>query len=177
MKNKTLDEQELNRLMNTYGTEVLRLCYLYLKNYSLAEDACQDTFLKVYKNFHKFQGNSSEKTWITRICINTCKNYLRSSWIKKVVLDYKLDYKKVSKSLISHEEMFSKIEDDDLIGLIMDLKAKYKEVILMYYYQELTVKEMSEILRISESNVYTRLSRARNSLKNKCMGGAIYERY
>ncbi|RKD24759.1 RNA polymerase sigma-70 factor, ECF subfamily [Caminicella sporogenes DSM 14501] len=171
MNEKVLSEQEFNRLINEYGTEILRLSYLYLKDYQLAEDACQDTFLKVYNKFHTFKGDSSEKTWITRICINVCKNYLRSSWLKRIVLnDKKLKNKKDL-----DKELFNKVENNDLLKSIMNLKPKYREVILMYYYQQFTVKEIAEILCISESNVYTRLSRARKELKDKGIGGMVYE--
>ncbi|EOC99993.1 RNA polymerase sigma factor [Caldisalinibacter kiritimatiensis] len=171
MSEQILNEQDFNRIINEYGTEILRLCYLYLEDYQLAEDACQDTFLKVYKKFYTFKGDSSEKTWITRICINVCKNYLRSSWIRKIVLNDK----KLKDSVISDKELFSKLEKSDLFKSIMDLKPKYKEIILMYYYQQFTVKEIAEILCISESNAYTRLSRARKELKFRMMGGMVYE--
>ena len=66
-------EPFLERLMNTYGDELLRMCFLYLKDYQLAEDAVQDTFLKAMKSYQFFQHQSSEKTWLTRIAINCCK--------------------------------------------------------------------------------------------------------
>lgn len=171
MSKKILREEDFNRLINKYGTEILRLCYLYLKDYQLAEDACQDTFVQVYKKFHSFKGHSSEKTWITRICINKCKNYLRSSWARRIVLNDK----KLRESKGSDKELFSRLENSDLFRSIMDLKPKYKEIILMYYYQQLTVKEIAEILGISESNAFTRLSRARKNLKSKDIGEMIYE--
>ncbi|ABR46350.1 RNA polymerase, sigma-24 subunit, ECF subfamily [Alkaliphilus metalliredigens QYMF] len=171
MSGEILNEQDFNRLINEYGTEILRLSYLYLKDYQLAEDACQDTFLQVYKKFHNFKGDSSEKTWITRICINICKNYLRSSWIKSIVLNDK----KLNDKAVSDKELFNKLENNDLFKLIMDLKPKYKEIILMYYYQQFTVKEIAKILGISESNAFTRLSRARKDLKDRKIGGMICE--
>lgn len=171
MNREILKEQDFNRLIDGYGTEILRLCYLYLKDYQLAEDACQDTFLQVYKHFHNFKGNSSEKTWITKICINTCKNYLRSSWVRKVVLNDE----KIKNQRVSEKELFNRLENNELFKLIMDLKPKYKDIILMYYYQQLSTKEIAEIIGISESNVCTRLSRARQNLKKREIGGIIYE--
>ena len=170
MGRKMLTEERFNNLIDRYGTEILRLCYLYLKDYQLAEDAFQDTFLKIYNNFHKFNGLSTEKTWITRICINTCKNYLRNPWKKKV----KLENKELIQNKISDQEIFDELEKSELFNSIMNLKQTYKEIILMYYYQQLSVKEISQILDISESNAFTRLSRARQFLKNE-IGGIIYE--
>jgi RNA polymerase sigma-70 factor (ECF subfamily) len=75
---------------------------------------------------------------------------------------------------ISDQEIFDELEKSELFNSIMNLKQTYKEIILMYYYQQLSVKEISQILDISESNAFTRLSRARQFLKNE-IGGIIYE--
>lgn len=165
-----LTEKEFNDLISEYGTEILRLCYLYLKDYQLAEDACQDTFLKVYKNFDSFKGKSSMKTWITRICINTCKNHLRSSWFKKIVLSNE----KLINTEVSDKDLFNEPQKSDLFTVVVNLKPKYKDIILMYYYQQLSVKEIAIVLDITEANVSTRLFRARKKLKKE-MGGVIYE--
>ncbi|MBU5426903.1 sigma-70 family RNA polymerase sigma factor [Tissierella pigra] len=170
MGRKILTEEHFNSLIDEYGTEILRLCYLYLKDYQLAEDACQDTFLKVYKSFHSFNGLSTEKTWITKICINTCKNYLRNPWKRKVTLENK----EFIQEEVSDKEIFAELEKSELFNSIMNLRKKYKEIILMYYYQQLSVNEISQILDISESNAFTRLSRARQLLKDE-LGGIIYE--
>lgn len=170
MNREVLSEEEFNDLIMEYGTEILRLCYLYLKDYQLSEDACQETFLKVYKNFYKFKGNSSIKTWITRICINTCKNYLRSSWFKRIILSSE----KIINKNISNEDIFEEINKSDLFNCVMKLKPKYKDVILMYYYQCFTTKEIAQILEITDANVSTRLFRARKKLKRD-IGGVLFE--
>ncbi|EET85845.1 RNA polymerase, sigma-24 subunit, ECF subfamily [Clostridium carboxidivorans P7] len=78
--------EEIKRLIRSYGNDVLRIAYIYLKDRYLAEDAFQEVFIKVYKNFDKFKNQSSEKTWIITITMNTCKDMLRISWFKKVVM-------------------------------------------------------------------------------------------
>ena len=150
------NESNINRLVETYGDEILRMCFLYLKDIHLAEDALQDTFIKVYKNYSKFQGKSSEKTWIIRIAINVCKNYLRSSWWKRV---------DVKACLESIPALQNNRQNDDLIIAIMQLSSKYKEVVLLYYYQGLKIREIAETLNIPESTVAVRLKRARAKLK------------
>ena len=69
-------EQILERLMREYGDSVFRMCYLYLKDYYLAEDATQETFIKAMKSYDSFLHNSNEKTWLIRIAINSCKNIM-----------------------------------------------------------------------------------------------------
>ena len=74
----------VERLIEQYGQEVYKIAYFYMKETQLAEDVFQEVFYKVIKNYHKFNHQSSEKTWLIRITINTCKDMLRTSWIKRV---------------------------------------------------------------------------------------------
>ena len=75
-------EQGMERLIIEYGDAVLRMCFLYLKDYHLAEDAAQETFIKAMKHYDSFNRKSSEKTWLTRIAINCCKNIMRMNWFR-----------------------------------------------------------------------------------------------
>ena len=115
------------------------------------------------KNYHKFQHQSSEKTWLTRITINTCKDLLRTNWIKRVTTfstwqepqsDYEAPFD------IEKQE-----EYQELYQMIQKLPTKYKDVILLFYYKELSYEEISQILGIPEGTVRSRLARARTKLK------------
>lgn len=152
----------MKRLLDEYGNSVLRMCFLYLKDIHLAEDALQDTFIKVYTNYSKFKGDSSEKTWIMRIAINVCKNYLRSSWWKRI------DESTVLENIPGDE---TSIGDDSLLLQVMKLSPKYKEVILLYYYQDMKIREIAKALQRPESTVSVRLKRAREILKVNLKGG------
>lgn len=157
-KDNSLDMQ---RLINQYGNHLLRMCYLYLHDIQLAEDALQDTYIKVYQNWDKFKGESSEETWMTSIAINVCKSRLRSSWYKNLLFGGHL------KQESYHED---KIKDDTVLKEISKLKPKYREVILLFYYQEMKSKEIAAALKITESAVTVRLSRARAQLKESLKG-------
>ena len=84
MKMEMPANQNVERMVDEYGDALLRMCYLYLKDYHLAEDAVQETFIKAIKSYDSFKQKSSEKTWITRIAINTCKNIMRNHWFQMV---------------------------------------------------------------------------------------------
>lgn len=165
MGRQTDEEQnniDMEKLMNLYGDGLLRLCYLYLHDWQLAEDAVQDVYINIFRKYKGFLGQSSEKTWITRIAINVCKSYLRTPWKKKVVygdLNPLWDEEKEAEEAV--------FRDDTVILAIRQLKPKYREVVLLFYYQELKVKEIAGILGISESAVTVRLTRAREQLKGK----------
>ncbi len=153
-------EQFLERLMNTYGDELLRMCYLYLKDHQLAEDAVQDTYIKAMKSYKSFKHKSSEKTWLMRIAINCCKNVMRNRWfnIRQNNLDNHIEK-------ISDDPIENFVEKNSVSAAIMALNADDRQIIVLYYYQELSVKEIAMIIGKSENTTIQRLSRARGKMK------------
>ena len=156
------DEDGFARLLNDWGDRLLRLCTLYLKDVHLAEDAVQETFLKAWRNADQFRGEGSELTWITRIAINVCKSYLRSPWKRRHAPAEELD------------ALFTSTDDpqvdDTLSRAILALSRPYREVIILYYYQELKAREIADILHVDVSTVTARLSRARKMLREVLKG-------
>lgn len=170
-------EEEIKRLMNAYGNDVLRIAYLYLKDKHLAEDAFQEVFIKVYKNFDKFKKNSSEKTWIMSITMNTCRDILRISWFKKVLMFKDIDNDSLLDNCESIDnKVINKIQHKELLKEVMNLPRKYKEPIILYYYEELSTVDISKMLKIPEGTVRSRLFRARTMLKSNIDGSIEYER-
>ena len=138
--------------MQEYGDSIFRMCYLYLKDYHLAEDAVQETFIKAMKSYDSFAHKSSEKTWLIRIAINTCKNIMRNRW-----------FQIIQNNLEDHiEEM---LEKTSVSEAIMRLNANDRQIILLYYYQNLSVREIAKIIGKSENATIQRLNRARIRLK------------
>lgn len=166
---KEMTEARMERLIDAYGNSLLRLCTLYLRDPYMAEDAVQDTYLKVWKSYQGFQGRCAERTWITRIAINTCKNYLSSSWRQHVeladvteILEAGLGASRAAQGSDEYESLGNTMI---LMNEIMKLKDKYRLAILLYYYQELTVPEIAQVLGRQESTVYILLKRGREQLK------------
>lgn len=157
------DDLNIEKLVSEYGNSLLRISFLYLKDIQLAEDAVQETFIKVYKSYPRFKGDSDIKTWIMRIAINVCKNYRRSSWWKRI------DVVESLKSIPAVQDLQG-FKDDTLLLEIMCLSPKYKEVILLFYYQDMSTKEIAQTLNIPEATVSIRLKRAREQLKTKLKG-------
>ena len=79
------DEQTLVRLMTAYGTDIKRLCLCLLNDSFLAEDAAQETFVKAWRNLPGFRQECSEKTWLCRIAVNTCRSMQRGFWFRSVI--------------------------------------------------------------------------------------------
>lgn len=166
-----LEEVNIRDLIDEYGNSIFRMCFLYLKDFHLAEDAVQETFIKVYKNHSSFKGDSSEKTWVIRIAINVCKNYLRGSWWKRIDESAVLESVPVKENFDDEKSELA----ENLILEVMKLNTKYKEVILLYYYQELKVREIAEVLLIPEATVSTRLKRAKDKLRINLEGDFFNE--
>lgn len=163
-------EQRLEGWIRAYGNAVLRTCFVFLADAAQAEDAMQDTFLKAWQTMAQFEGRNgcSEKTWLMRIAMNTCRDYQRSRWFKHIDLSRALD------ELPTH--MIAVLPQDRLLMLdILRLPTKYKQVILLHYYQDMTLEEMAETLHISTSTTHYRLKRAETLLKKTLMGGDIDE--
>ena len=169
-------DKKIGQLMNDYGNDVLKIAYLYLKDKYLAEDVFQEVFVKVYKNYNKFKNNSSEKTWIMSITINTCRDMLRISWFKKIYMlkDAGDDALKDTYENVD-EEVARKIQYEQLLKEVMNLPLKYRETVILYYYEELSTMDISVALKIPEGTVRSRLFRARTILKSNIEGKIEYE--
>lgn len=163
-ENKSNLHREITRLIEQYGDDVLRIAYLYVKDYQRAEDIYQEVFLRVYKQYSGFQGKSSEKTWIIRITINLCKDMLRSFWLRRIML-----FRKQEETLPADGDFTERIaansEHRQLFQAVLQLKPVFKEVVLLYYYQQFRTQEIAAILGISEGTVRSRLHRAREILR------------
>ena len=150
-------------MIRAYGTPLLRLCSACLGDVSLAEDAVQDTFLKAYRHLDAFSAQSAkaEKAWLCRIAVNTCRDYMRSAWMRRTVRG------EGAAALIDRA---AAPEDIGLTEAIFSLPLKPREALLLRYYQNFSVEEIARILRVPRPTVYARLSRAKKLL-NDALGG------
>lgn len=156
-------EQTLLRLMETYRNDLVRMAYLYLGDRALAEDATQETFLKAYRHLSSFRGESSEKTWLMRIAINTCRDLRRSAWFRRMRRTVSLDQAQITAA----EDFF---RDDTVLRAVMALPQRDKQVILLRYYQEMKVAQIARVLHVPEANAASRLKRARDRLRQTLEG-------
>jgi RNA polymerase sigma-70 factor (ECF subfamily) len=162
---------EITRLVEQYGNDVLRTAFVILKSKELAEDVYQETFLRVCRYYDNYRGECSEKTWITGIAVNLCRDYMRSSWKKRVTVTD--DFPTQASDSDTEEIIERRSERQELVDSIMKLPDKYREIIHLFYYQDLDVNEISRILKIPGGTVKSRLFKARNLL-HEMMGGEAH---
>ena len=146
------------RLVNQYQESLLRFCCLYLKDADQARDAVQETFLKAYRRWDTYRGESSERTWLTKIALNTVRDMRKSSWFRFV------DRRVTPDDLPPASVPFTAAEDR-LVTQVMELPPRLREVTLLYYYQNMNVNEIADALGITHSSVSGRLQRAREKLR------------
>ena len=151
-------EEEITYLVETHQLALLRLCFAYLHDQTLAEDAVQETFLKAYRKLDQFQGNSNVKTWLSSIAINCCRDMRRGSWFQHIDCSVSID------TLPPRAEE-SNPEDDSVSVEVMNLPIRLREVVLLYYFEDMNTNEIAETLRISQQAVSSRLMRARKKLR------------
>jgi RNA polymerase sigma-70 factor, ECF subfamily len=157
-----MDDISFRSLMEAYGEEVWGYAYSITRNTHQADDIAQDVFLKAYTKIADFRGESSVKTWLLTITRNLAYNVRKSAFIRKVTL---VDVVRGSGTQRSAEiQYLDQAYTNDLWNMVMRLPAKYREVLLLEARHQLTGKEMSGLLGISEGTVKSRLHRARQAV-------------
>ncbi len=141
-------------IIKKYSDMVYRMAYSMLKNKYDAEDIHQEVFVQYMRKRPQFEGEDHEKAWFLRVTINLCKNNWKTAWKRKVVSLMDEGYEEVAE-LPSHE----------LIDTVNLLPKKYRMVIHLFYYEELSIQEIAKLLESKPSTVRTWLTRARAGLK------------
>lgn len=153
----------LEHAMQQWEIGLIHLAYAYLGDRALAEDAVQETFLKAWKGYTRFRGDAEEKTWLTRIAINTCKDVRRGAWFRHID-------RKTSLDQLPDGGMPFTPREDAVTRAVMELAPKLREVVLVHVCQGLTAEETARALHISRSTVFQRMQKARVLLHNEWEG-------
>lgn len=154
----------MEHLIAEHQTALLRLCYLYLHDRQLAEDAVQETFIRALRGWPSFRGDCSEKTWLTGIAMRVCCDMRRSFWFRRV------DRKAVIDTLPEGSQSASE-NARELALAVMNLPVRLREAVILHYYQGLSVTETAQALGIKQPTVSNRLKRGREKLRHLLEGG------
>ncbi len=142
-----------------YGDSLTRLCFLYLKDYQLAEEAVQDTFYKAYRHYGSFRGDSRLETWLTRIAVNVCKDYRRRPACREAEKRTTIPLALLSEETMGHDE------GRELLLAVYALPEGDRRLVLLRYYSGFSVEEIARALRLKPNTVAVRLRRARERLR------------
>ncbi len=150
-------DETLAEWLHQYGDLINRTCCLYLGDRALAEDATQDVFLRAWKCMAQYEGrnNASPRTWLTRIAINTCRNYRRTAW-----------FRRTDRSVTPEElPLPAQEEDRTLLLTVQALPDRYRQIIILRYYHGMSLEEAAKALGWSRSTAYHRLQKALKALR------------
>lgn len=160
-------DQAFTQLVQRHQTSLRRMCYAMLRDEELAKDAVQETFVKAYRAMDAWRGDCSEKTWLMKIAVNTCRDIRRGAWFRRI--DSRVALENLPQPTVQ-------LTDDhvELTLAIMRLPQKLREVTLLYYYQDMTMREVADALGISPPTVSKRLDRAHGKLRTLLEGRELH---
>ncbi len=157
-------EEEVLRAVECYADTVRRICFVHLKKYEDVEDAFQEIFLKYLLHEEDFESHAHEKAWLIRVAINVCRDMLRSPFRRRVT----------SLEDIEYEPFYIQKEEGELLGCILEMPQKYRDVLYLFYYEGYSAVEIAGLMHRKENTIYTWLARAKKILKEK-LGGDFIE--
>lgn len=137
-----------------YSKTFYRIAYAITNNKDDSEDAISNTVLKVYSNIKNLKEPKFFKTWATRILINECKLLIRSGSKLTELENVKNEpNEEIDYMTIAVKQLIEKLDEN------------HRDIVILYYFDDYSIKEISQILEIEEGTVKSRLSRARDELK------------
>lgn len=158
------DSVDDDEILEKYADMVYRICFLYMRNKTDAEDAFQNVFLKLVKSKKQFKNQQHIKAWLVTVASNECKNQLKAFWrrnkisIDSITIPVKSGYKR------------------EIVKMVLSLPLKYRNVLYLYYFEGYKINELSNLLHTNESTIKTHLKRGRSILKDMLIkGGLDYE--
>lgn len=144
-------KENLERIIRAYSNDLYRILYVYCKNKSDCEDIMQGVFLKLYETNTEFESDTHVKNWLIKVAVRDALNLQKSRWRNYVELDENIAFTDEY-----HSEVFE---------ALLKLKPKERMILLLYYYEGYSVKEISAMLKMAEGTVKSKLHRSRSRLK------------
>ena len=152
-----MDKARFTAAVRRYQNMVYRTALHALGSPQDADDAVQEAFLRLFRHQEAFDGEEHLRRWLLRVTVNCCRDMLKSPWRRR----------RVSWEEIPETPVFDRPEQAALYREVMALPEKYRTVLNLFYYEELSVREIGELLGLGASTVTTRLARARARLKER----------
>lgn len=156
-----MKKYEPERIYDLYFDTVYKVCFLYMKNHSDAQDMTQETFCQMLRKPFQYESDDKTKAWLIICASNLCKNHLKKWWVRKTV---SFD------EVIGEAEKRQSVNDIDgreteIYRTVMGLGEKYALPVYLYYYEGYKTSEIAAMLGTKPSTVQTRLAKARKIMR------------
>ena len=158
-----IQTNSFREIYETNADDILAITYTYVKDWGVAEDITQEVFAKYWQQQNQFRHESSLKTYLIRAAINRSKDYLKSWRYRTHLLTSRFSGNMKDKSALIGQE-----EHTLLANAVFELPIELREIIILYYYQQYTYKEIAEVLQTPESTIKNRMKKAMTLLKRQC---------
>ena len=152
-----MEKTEFDNAARQYQDMVYRIALHHFADRFDAEDAVQEVFLRLFTWKKPFESGEHLRNWLIRVTVNVCRDTLKSPWRKR----------RVPLDSLPEQPVFDRPEQEELYRAVMALPEKYRTVLDLFYYEELSTREIAGVLHIRQTAVTTRLARAREQLKHQ----------
>jgi len=170
------DKEMYAVLVERYEAKLLRYAIYLLKDYDIASDAVQDTFIKAYINLFSFNLNKTFSSWIYRILHNEAMNLIKRNKKTSTFTEMDMDGDEVFVKFSTDKIMDKNLLKASVRKCLSSIDIKYQEVLVLYFFDNLKYDEISDILHIPSSTVGVRIKRAKQALMKACKNdGVNYE--
>ena len=151
-----MNTQEYERLAEKYLDCIYRVAVNGCKHHADAEDVVQNTFVKLWERTESFVEEEHARKWLIRVAVNECNSLWRSGWKRHTAYLEEL----------TEEPACQTAEKSGLYYAVRELPPKYRQIVYLHYYEEYSIREIAEMMKLSETAVKTRLLRARQKIKS-----------
>ncbi|WLD94654.1 sigma-70 family RNA polymerase sigma factor [Alkalihalobacillus sp. AL-G] len=169
VNNESLEEI-IEQLIDEYGDAIKRLIYTYIKDWSITEDVTQEVFITCYNKYHLFRGESNIKTWVYQIAVNKAKDTLRLRSYRQFNIVERLRDNLHNGEPSIEDQVIEEDEKLDFSNKVLSLPVKYREAIILFYYEDLTIREINELTGINQQTIKSRLRRGKSLLRKEIEG-------
>ena len=161
------DTHSFSEIVDKYKDRVFGMACRFTGEYSQAQDVAQEIFIRVFENLDKYNGKSKLSTWIYRISYNICIDWSRKNKRLKAIGQKGINTLRIDRSMDVEGSFLEKEERTALKEALYSLKEKYRSVLILHYFQDMSYEEMGEVMNLTVKTVETRLYRARKMLRCK----------
>lgn len=158
-----MNTQEYERLAEKYLDCIYRVAVNGCKHHADAEDVVQNTFVKLWERTESFTDEEHARKWLIRVAVNECNSLWRSGWKRRTAYLEELTAESAGQV---EEPAYRMAEKSALYYAVQELPPKYRQIVYLHYYEEYSIRDIAEMMKLSETAVKTRLLRARQKLKS-----------
>ncbi len=155
---------DIEYVIELYADMIYRIALSQVIDKSAADDIFQQAFLLYMEKQVRYVSEEHRKAWLIRTTLNVCKKYWSNSWMKKTTV--------LDDSIYADNSIYADMDEKeyDLYSAIIKLPRDYKSVIIMFYFEDMSIREIASILRKRESTIRTQLTRARYIIRDMLKG-------